>query len=96
MERPPPIYREEKTMNMSKLQIYDSPSSYIKQTFTLRLRQPPGTNYVNLDVVDPVSGVRLDSGTLMRFFTNGEVTYKPMSGCRQGNVRGKIRIRENI
>ncbi len=70
-----------------KIAIYDEASPEESEViYTLRLNKNPGSRVINLDVVDPITGRRLESGTLMSFYPNGEVKYKIISGCRQGGI----------
>ena len=72
-----------------KLSIYDEDTVEPEVIYTLRLKE--STNgYVDLNVVDPKTGQRLMDGTLMRFYPNGKVTYKPMCGCKAGGINGTI------
>ena len=78
-----------------KIAIYDEANPEEPEViYTLRLNKNPGSRVINLDVVDPITGRRLKSGTLMSFYPNGEVKYKIISGCRQGgltSVEGRIK-----
>ncbi len=65
-----------------------------EKIYTLRLNQGPSSSYINLDVVDPVTGRRLMDGTIMRLYPNGKITYKLMTGLKQGGVTGG-RIQEH-
>lgn len=48
---------------------------------------------ITLDVVNSDTGVRLPSGTIMRFYQNdGEIKYRPATGCYQGGIDDKIKL----
>ncbi len=48
---------------------------------------------VTLDVVNPDTGIRLPSGTIMRFYRDGgAIKYRPATGCYQGGIDDKIKL----
>ena len=67
-----------------KIEVY-TPTEDVKAeevVHTLRLEKTKSC--IELQVVDPITGLRLGSGTLMRFYPNGRVKFKRANGCRQG------------
>ncbi len=74
-----------------KIEIYNpSEEAEVEVIHTFRLNKfRDGT--INLDVVNPGTGLRLPCGTLMKFYPNGKVTFRRQGGCRQGGYNcGRI------